>query len=381
MPIFTSNYPHFQSGAVTLLSTPERTGALPEYTGRGVVIAFIDSGFYTHPDLEGRILAHVNASTRHLIEERTVISTDDLSWHGQMTSVIAAGDGTISNGKYRAIASGAQVVLIKITSPRGQIKEADILRGLRWLNDTYRRFNIRVVNISVGGDFVSNDPDHPIHLAISKLVANGVTVLVAAGNKGQNSLVPPASSPHAITVGGYNDHNSPDRSLWTAYHNNYGTVYDGSAKPEILAASDWIASPILPGSVMAREAQWLAPLLLEAQPNGALKNLLANGYGDLGFTHEQVGTPDDKLYQMIQQRINSHKLIDAHHQHVDGTSVSTAVASSIVAQMIEANPRLTPAQVKAILKETAKPLSNVPAEKQGAGVIDPSAAVKIALKT
>jgi serine protease AprX len=380
MPIFTSNYPSFQSGETTLLSTPERTGALSEYTGRGVVVAFIDSGFYVHPDLEGRILGHVNASTRHITEERTVITTDDLSWHGQMTSVIAAGDGSTSNGKYRGIASGAQVVLIKITSPRGQIKEADILRGLRWLNDTYRRFNVRVVNISVGGDFVSSDPDHPLHLAISKLVANGVTVLVAAGNKGHNALVPPASSPHAITVGGYNDHNSLDRSLWRAYHNNYGTVYDGSAKPEILAAADWIASPILPGSVMAREAQWLAPLLMEKQPNGALKTLLNKGYGDLGFTHEQARKPDDKLYEMIQQRINSHKLIDAHHQHVDGTSVSTAVATSIVAQMIEANPRLTPTQIKTILMETAKPLHKVSTEKQGAGVMDAAAAVKMALR-
>ncbi|MFN8373731.1 MAG: S8 family serine peptidase [Anaerolineae bacterium] len=380
MPIFTSNYPHFRSGSITLLPTPERIGALTDYSGRGVTMAFIDSGFFMHPDLEGRILVHANASTPHITEEPTVASTDDLSWHGQMTSVIAAGDGRTSNGRYRGIASNANVVLIKITSPRGQIKEADILRGLRWLNDTHRRFNVRVVNISVGGDFVTNDPDNPIYLAISKLVANGVAVVVAAGNKGADSLVPPASAPHAITVGGYNDHNTLDRAQWTPYHNNYGMAYDGTLKPEIVAPADWIASPILPGSVMAREAQWLAPLLMEKQPNGALTNLLNEGYNDLGFTREQVRRPDEKLYQMIQQRINSHKLIDSHHQHVDGTSVSTAVASSIIAQMIEANPRLTPAEIKTILRETSKPLAHVPAEKQGAGVIDPAAAVRAALR-
>ncbi len=381
MPIFTSNYPHFQPGTATLLPTPERTGALPEYTGRGVVIAFIDSGFYVHPDLEGRVLVHVNASTRHVVEEKTIASTNDFSWHGQMTSVIAAGDGRMSEGKYRGIASGAQVVLIKITSPQGQIKEADILRGLRWLNDMYRRFDVHVVNISVGGDFVSNDPDHPLHLAISTLVANGVTVLVAAGNKGTHSLVPPASAPHAITVGGYNDHNSLDRTLWTPYHNNYGNAYDGSAKPEILAAANWIASPILPGSAMEREARWLAPLLAEEKPNGALKNLLKNGFTDLGFTKDQLSKSAARLYKTIQQRIDKHKLVDAYHQHVDGTSVSTAVASAVVAQMLEANPRLTPAQIKTILRDTAQPLADVPSEKQGGGVIDPAAAVKMALKT
>jgi serine protease AprX len=271
------------------------------------------------------------------------------------------------------------VVLIKVTSPRGQIKEADILRGLRWLNDTYRRFNVRVVNISVGGDFLSDNPNHPIFLAISKLVANGVTVVTAAGNRGHQALVPPASSPHAITIGGYDDHNTTDRAQWTPYHNDYGTAYDGSYKPEVTAPAAWLASPILPGSIMAREAEWLAPLLTEDPPNGALKKLLMSDYSSLGFTKEQMNKSTARLYRMIQQRINTHKLLDAHHQHVDGTSVSTAVVSSVVAQMIEANPQLTPAQIKTILMETAQPLADVPAAKQGGCAMDAAAAVKRAV--
>jgi len=90
-----------------------------------------------------------------------------------MTSVIACGDGTMSNGKYRGIASGAKLVLVKVSTPIGHIKEADILRGLRWVIDTYQRFNVRVVNISVGGDYVYNKADHLLHKAIRKLTKAG----------------------------------------------------------------------------------------------------------------------------------------------------------------------------------------------------------------
>src|SRR5258705_3933805 len=128
-PICTSTYPNFQAGKPSLLSTPERTEALATYNGTGITIAFIDSGFYPHPDLEGRILVHADASTNHVIEQTTDFTTNDLSWHGQMTTVIACGDGTMSHGKYRGIASGAKLVLVKVSTPKGHIKETDILRG------------------------------------------------------------------------------------------------------------------------------------------------------------------------------------------------------------------------------------------------------------
>jgi serine protease AprX len=378
MPVFTPNYPTHQPGAVTLLSTPERTSALPQFTGRGVVMAFIDAGFYPHPDLEGRVLAHVDASTRHVIEQSGNFRGSDLSWHGQMTSVIAAGDGQTSGGKYRGIASGAKLVLVKVSTPKGHIKEADILRGLRWVIDTHRRFNIRIVNISVGGDFVSHDPNHPLHKAIHTLTEAGVTVVVAAGNRNADYLVPPASAADAITVGGIDDCNSLDKSLWRAYHHSYGIGYDGAPKPEILAPAAWLASPIMPGSSVAREANWLAPLL-ETPSDRHLKKLIRKGHADLGFTEEAVAAPDEHLYSMLQQRIHAHKIIDAHHQHVDGTSVAAPIVSSVIAQMLEANPRLTTQQIRAILTITAAPLPGVPVEKQGGGVLNAPGAVMAAL--
>ncbi len=379
MPLFTCNVPRTDPYLRAVLPTPERLGALSDYSGRGVVIAVVDSGFYMHPDLGERVLVHADATTDQIVEYPRVMQTDDLSWHGQMTSVIAAGDGALSGGRYRGVASNSQLVLVKVSSPRGQVKERDILRGLNWVLEARRRFHIRVVNLSVGGDDASFDPNHPLHEAVRRLTEEGVVVVAASGNHGRDGLVPPASAVDAITVGGYDDHNTTDRSQWTRYQSDWGIAYDGSCKPDIVAPAAWIASPILPGSLVDREAYWLGPLL-ESESERALKRLLTHGYGDLGIAREQALKPDARLYEMLQARINSHKLIDAKHQHVDGTSVSAAIVSGVVAQMIEANPHLTPAQIRQLLASTAHPIDGISSAQQGAGALDPARAVRAALE-
>jgi serine protease AprX len=378
MPLFTSNFPSHQPGSASLLSTPERTGAILDYTGRGVVMAFIDAGFYPHPDLGDRILVHVDASTNRVIEQPGHdFSASDHSWHGQMTSVIACGDGRTSGGKYQGLASDALLVLVKVSTPRGQVKERDILRGLRWVFDTRRRFHVRIVNISVGGDLSSSDPDHPLHQMVRKLTQAGIVVVIAAGNRSVPYLLPPASAPDGITVGGIDDHNSADRADWRLYHHNYGTAYNGSAKPDLLAPAAWIASPILPGSSVAREARWLAPLLA-APDHTVLQNVLGQGYGELGLPRDLAQKADASVMTMLQQRIHAHKLVDEFHQHVDGTSVAAPIVASIIAQMLEANPGLTPERIRAILTATARRLPDAPIEQQGAGVVDAAQAVRMA---
>jgi serine protease AprX len=60
---------------------------------------------------------------------------------------------------------------------------------------------------------------------------------------------------------------------------------------------------------------------------------------------------------------------------VDGTSFASPIVTSIVAQMLEANPKLTPAEVKRILIDTARRLPSVAVERQGWGVVQPAAAI------
>ena len=95
----------FRDGAYQILPTPLRVGADERFTGRGVTIAFLDSGFYPHADLsepESRILAYYD-----LAQELPSLNPDDevksWQWHGTQTSVAAAGNGWLSDGVYRGL--------------------------------------------------------------------------------------------------------------------------------------------------------------------------------------------------------------------------------------------------------------------------------------
>src|SRR5436305_5301676 len=135
-----------------VLSTPLRLDADERFTGRGVTIAFLDSGFYPHADLttpENRIVAYRNLLDPDGITD-SLNQPDVASWHGMMTSVVATGNGSLSNGFYRGVASDAKVVLVKLART-GRITEANIQEGLEWVLDNHDRYGIRIVNISAGG--------------------------------------------------------------------------------------------------------------------------------------------------------------------------------------------------------------------------------------
>src|SRR4051794_32723183 len=99
-----------------VLPTPLRMDADERFTGRGVTMAFLDSGFYAHPDLTepaSRIIAYHSIFASE--GDDTSLHTNDVaSWHGMMTSVVAAGNGNLAGGFYRGIASEANLVLVKI---------------------------------------------------------------------------------------------------------------------------------------------------------------------------------------------------------------------------------------------------------------------------
>jgi serine protease AprX len=200
--------------------------------------------------------------------------------------------------------------------------------------------------------------------------------MVAAGNDALGALLPPASAGTAITVGGYDDGNSLDTARWRPFPTSHGISDDGALKPDITAPAAWIASPILPGTVMAREAPWLVPMLaLKQEERYAFMLLLRTGLPDLTFIESLRHVSEDALRKQVQARIQEHKLVDEHLQHVDGTSVSTAIAASVAALLLEANPRLAPDDIKQVLKATASALPDTAPERQSAGVINVAAAL------
>jgi serine protease AprX len=376
------SFPAYARDDTRLLPTPLRVHANPRYTGRGVTIAFLDSGFYPHPDLTepvNRIRAHIDATLAEPVERPNFRRAEATSWHGLMVSSVAAGNGFQSGGLYRGVASGARLVLVKTGNRRNRrIPERDILRALQWVVENHERYGIRVVNISLGGDFASTGETTPLDALVEDAVAQGLVVVAAAGNGGVNRILPPASAASAIVVGGLDDQNSLDARFRRMWRSSYGRGVGGVPKPDLIAPSIWVPAPMLPRTWVHNEARLLWQL--DQGSDQELSRFLQTGLARARFKRDTLRLPLEELRQVLRQRIIEQKYIHADYQHVDGTSMAAPTVSAVVAQMLEANPRLSPAQVKDILANTAQPLKYVPAAEQGYGAVEGARAVAQALR-
>ena len=364
-----------------VLPTPLRMNAHEAFTGRGVTIAFLDSGFYAHEDLTkpvDRIVAYHNIFAPD--ENVNALETSDVaSWHGMMTSVVAAGNGHLSEGFYRGIASDAQVVLVKV-GRTGRIPEKNIQQGLEWIIEHADEFGIRVVNISAGGDFEQTYLENSLCQTMDRAVRVGLIVVCAVGNAGMapgHPVLPPASSPAAISVGGLDDQNSLDRAKRGMYRSSYGPTIDGLQKPELIAPGIWVAAPILPSTPTAVQAQLYSTL--DAAADDQLHAIIQCSPGIDKDLEGARDLPVPLLRQLITIKLREGNVINGNYKYVDGTSFASPIVASIVACMLEANPKLTPQQVKRILIDTAERVPGVEIERQGWGVVAPRKAVEVAL--
>lgn len=338
-----------------ILATPARLKADARFTGKGITIALADSGFYPIADLTqpvNRIRAWVDANEsppRVIAFGRSELPTwsgyDDnaaRNWHGMMTSCVAAGNGFLSGGKFCGMARDAEVVLVRVTREGRGIPNENIVRALEWLKASIDDYAIRVISLSVAGDPYEPLLGNPIDEAIKALVKQNVVVVAAAGNDGVRRLTPPATAPDGLTIGGIDDHNNFDPADVELWHSNYGESNRKIPKPELVAPSIRVAAPLLPGSEVAvRAREWFAR-------------------GD-------------------RERIEREKLITPHYQQVEGTSFAAPIVAGTVACMLEANPQLTPFEVRRILVATATRVRDADDARQGAGALNAGGAVAAAL--
>lgn len=360
-----------------ILSIPERLQAHPKYAGRGVCIGFVDSGFYPHPDLmrtRRRIKAYADAA-RETPVGNEFFTSQPWTWHGTMTACCAAGNGYVSGGRYRGLASEADVVLIKASIDDGRILGKHVAHAIRFPL-RFPHLGIRILNISLG--VRRADPDYAdVEVAVREVVEKGIAVFCAVGNEAGAVPGAPGSAPEAITAGGADDKNTIDDHEGTHHWpSSYGSPHPGVHKPDLLAPAIWVPAPMLPGTLVAREA---APLF-------QLLSVLEEASSAYGFSEtRQVATPEERasvqsLADAIAARISRAKYISPDYQHVDGTSFASPIIASVAAQMLEANPALTPATLREGLTATAVPLANVEKERQGAGVVRARRAVEWAIE-
>jgi serine protease AprX len=248
--------------------------------------------------------------------------------------------------------------------------------------DNREKFRINIVNISAGGDDEQSYLHNPLTQLVEECSAAGIVVICAAGNAGHlpnHPVVPPASAPSSITVGGLDDNNSINRAKRGMYRSSYGPTIDGLQKPEVIASSIWIPAPILPNSQTAQQAELLQEL--DESGDNLLHSIIEDNPGIDPELDAALDRPVHAIRQIIVLKIRRENVINRHYKYVDGTSFAAPIVSSVAAQMLEANPRLTPSEIKTILISTAERLPHYEVDRQGWGVIDPRRAVEMAVET
>lgn len=371
--------PHFPIRSLSdfaILPTGLRVNAHPRFTGKGVTICFIDSGFYLHPDLTGhknRILKIIDIANPNN-KQSYFSKPHPESWHGTMTSVACAGDGYLSKGLYKGIASDAELVLLKVQDADGRITAQNIIKALEWVNSNHRKYNIRILNISLGDDHVASFRESNIDKMAEKLIAQGISIVAAIGNDESGEIRPPANALNVISVGGINDNNHIDANDVSAYHSTFGKTVDDLMKPELVTQAIWIAAPILPETPEQIEAA-----LLEKWHDLPAENLMEELKRDIHLTKLDAALVYnqniDQIRQGILQRLTDGKYISPHYMHVDGTSFAAPIVCSVIAQLLEASPQLNPLRIRELLFSTARRSENIAAVRQGYGIIQPRSAL------
>jgi subtilisin family serine protease len=188
---------------------------VPAAGGTGVTAYIIDTGVQAHADLDqlGNGFDAFSAAGN---------GTNDCNGHGTHVA------GTVAGTKY-GVAKQATVVPVRVLDCEGSGTWSGIIAGLDWAVGNHADDVPAVANMSLGGPASQSVDD-----AVNGLIADGVTVAVAAGNNSSNACgTSPARVPDAITTG------ATDRTDKRASFSNYGSCLDLFA-PGVSITSAWL---------------------------------------------------------------------------------------------------------------------------------------------
>ncbi len=200
--------------------------------GKGTCICVIDSGIAMHPDLKDRVIAF-----KDCVNGRKEPYDDN--GHGTHVAGICAGDGSSSDGKTVGVAPEANIVGVKVLDQFGNGTTSQIIKGIQWAIANKNKYNIDVINMSLGRPIPRTRFLDPMTMAVQFAEKCGITVVVSAGNDGPeaSTICSPGNAPNAITVGAFDDCGTPETDDdWPAYFSSRGpTRFDNLEKPDILA--------------------------------------------------------------------------------------------------------------------------------------------------
>ena len=237
------------------------------------------------------------------------------------------------------MAPGAHLISLKVLGEDGSGYVSDVLEAIEWTIANRDKFKIRVINLSLGHPASGSPMDDPMAKAVEQAVEAGLVVVASAGNLGKledgtpivGAIISPGYTPGALTVGALNTRGTVERS------------------------DDILATFSSRGPVGRRmnESTW------EIKPD-----LVAPGNAVVAAVSEDSALWRDHADRRIYGSTGGAYL------KLSGTSMSTAVVSGAVAQLLQAQPKLTPRETKFALQFTAQYLEGYGLIEQGAGSLN-----------
>ncbi len=183
------------------------------FDGSGQTIAIIDSGIaWDHAALGGGYGDGNKVVGGWDFAENDANPYDDgpAGFHGTHVAGIAAGDG---NG-YQGVASGADLVGLRVFNDQGVGKIEWVESALKWVRNNLNSFRnpITTVNMSLGADWSETASDWSVITdELQALEAEGVFISVAAGNDfadvQSKVLSHPAANEHVVAVASHDSQN------------------------------------------------------------------------------------------------------------------------------------------------------------------------------
>ncbi|HEX2296219.1 MAG TPA: S8 family serine peptidase [Actinomycetota bacterium] len=332
---FSTNSSHRATRGQDVLDGAVTLAGGTRIDGRGVGVAVVDSGVDgTHPDLAPQMGGNVkivctsplpatNAFLGGFQECRTpkeAVPMDDTDHpsgggHGTHVAGIVAGTGGASNGRYHGAAPGATIYGVSVGTT---LLVENGLDGLAWVLENHDQVTpaIKVVNNSWGSGYRKYAANGDVLYSATwklqeALIAEGVTVVFAAGNAGGNGNNPTTvaecvnPTPGLVCVANYDDQNTGTRAGTISSTSSRGSRTDVESWPDVSA----------PGTIITSTCRATLPVC---------------------HIHAGFVTNPPNLYASL-----------------SGTSMAAPHVAGIAAQLYQADPTLTPAEVENVLEDTA----------------------------
>mgnify|MGYP003393122979 CR=1 FL=1 len=333
-----------------------RNGGMPVSGAGDFSVLLIDSGIdATHSDLQLGTKVIQNVQTPVAagtlpgftpnVSIENVPNTDQTVGHGTHCAGIIGGTGLRSGGVYTGVAPGAKII------GAGLGAGIFIVNGLaawEWGLANQYRYNIRVVSNSYGsaGEFA---PENPITIASKQAYDRNMTIVFAAGNDGPTK----------------DTYNFDARAPWiigVAAGSKEGDLGDFSSRgvrrdirPGNEDPNDDFNAPTITAPGMGRYfATNSNKFTFDLVSTRSSINLIANG----GAEDAELPVSAIPFYTQIH-----------------GTSMSTPYISGVVALMLDADPTLSPDEIREILTSTATKMPGREEWEVGAGFVNAHAAV------